>query len=81
MNYAVKTIAHEIKIRRVAYFTPPQNAAHAAHCGLVLHRRSYFRLSLFPTKVRSGTKTLAPAIFAMIVWKMGGEPRMLEVER
>ena len=24
-------------------FTPPQNAAHAAHCGLVLHRRSYIR--------------------------------------
>ena len=22
-------------------FTPPQNAAQAAHCGLVLHRRSY----------------------------------------
>jgi putative transposase len=41
MNHAIKAIAHETKIRRWQTFTPPQNAAHAAHCGLVLHRRAY----------------------------------------
>ena len=28
-------------IRRWQTFTPPQRPAHAAHCGLVLHRRAY----------------------------------------
>ena len=41
MNHAINAIDHETRIRRWTTFTPPQNAAHAAHCGLVLHRRSY----------------------------------------
>jgi hypothetical protein len=32
---------HETKIRRWTTFTPPKSTAHAAHCGLVLHRRSH----------------------------------------
>ena len=41
MNHAFKATAHENKIRRWQTFTPPQNTAHAAHCGLVLHWRAY----------------------------------------
>jgi hypothetical protein len=41
MNHAINAIAHETKIRRWTTFTPPQNTAHAALCGLVLHRRAY----------------------------------------
>ena len=41
MNHAIKATAHENKIRRWPTFTPPQSTAHAAHCGLVLHRRTY----------------------------------------
>jgi hypothetical protein len=33
LTHAIKAIAHEIKIRRWPTFTPPQNAAQAAHCG------------------------------------------------
>jgi hypothetical protein len=42
MNHAIKAIAHENKVRRRQTFTPPQSTAHAAHSGLVLHRRAYF---------------------------------------
>jgi hypothetical protein len=44
MNHAQYAIAHEIKIRRWQTFTPPQSTAHAAHCGLVLHWRAYYRI-------------------------------------
>jgi hypothetical protein len=41
MNHACKANAHGTKIRRWTTFTPPQRPAYAAHCGLVLHWRSY----------------------------------------
>jgi hypothetical protein len=40
-NHPIQATTHETKIRRWPTFTPPQSAAHAARCGLVLHRRSY----------------------------------------
>ena len=41
MNHAINAIAHENKIRRWQTFTPPQNTAPAALCGLFSLRRVY----------------------------------------
>jgi len=46
MNHAISAIAHENKIRQWLAFPPPQSTAHAAHCGLVLHRRAYRMVGL-----------------------------------
>ena len=40
-NHPFQAMAHETKIRRWTTFTPPQNTALAAFCGLFLLRRSY----------------------------------------
>jgi hypothetical protein len=45
MNHAFKATAHENKIRRWQTFTPPQNTALAAFCGLFSLRRSYERFT------------------------------------
>jgi hypothetical protein len=39
MNPDAKATAHETKIRRWTTFTPPQNTAHTAFCGISLLRR------------------------------------------
>jgi hypothetical protein len=45
MNHANKATAQETRIRWWPTFTPPQNTANAALCGLVLHRRSQLSLA------------------------------------
>jgi endothelin-converting enzyme/putative endopeptidase len=65
MNHAIKAIAHETKIRRWQTFTPPQNAAHAAHCGLVLHRRAYPTVNAFyiPNSMNFPAAILQPPFY------------------
>jgi integrase len=57
-------MAHETKIRRWSTFTPPQNTALAAFCGLFLLRRSYLchvdldnrRLTIEHAKTEAGNR-------------------------
>jgi hypothetical protein len=65
--------------------TPPQSTAHAAHCGLVLHRRAYLFLR-FPSSFSSHSLTCCicsqtqyssvPYPFAYF-WRKGGNRNLL----
>jgi len=53
--------AHETKFRRWTTFTPPQRPAHAAHCGLVLHRRAYNILMIWASSGYTNLSQVYPA--------------------